>query len=124
MVPITLAAGEDGPAGAVGGLVHCRRAALAVHGKTRGRLPRAPKRREELDYEEKAEDTVAGEAYEHGRIAGVRGKLEKEMFFSFEGLEKEMVGLRNCLSRDRGGPEYSCPNGPARWHVYGPTGWI
>lgn len=61
LVPIPLTAGEDGPAGAMRGLVHRGRAALAVHGEARGRLPRAAKRREELDQEEKNEDTAAGE---------------------------------------------------------------
>lgn len=45
LVPIPLAGGEDGPAGAVRGLVHRGRAALAVHSKARRRLPRAQERR-------------------------------------------------------------------------------
>jgi hypothetical protein len=61
VIPIPLAAGEDGPARAVRGLVHCWRATVAVHGEASRRLPCATKRREELEQEEKEEDTVAGE---------------------------------------------------------------
>lgn len=60
LLPIPLAAGEDGPAGAVRGLVHRGRAALAVHGKARRRLPRAPWRHQELDEDEKEDGTAAG----------------------------------------------------------------